>query len=62
MARLSAHRVAITNGERKVTGLITQSMVLSLLDQVSWRKGRRSMRNSDWLVAHSLASRLRLYF
>jgi len=33
MARLSAHRIAITNAERKVTGILTQSMVISLLDQ-----------------------------
>jgi len=33
MARLSTHRVAICNSERKVTGVITQSMIISLLDQ-----------------------------
>lgn len=33
MARLSAHRLAICNSERKVVGLITQSMVISLFDQ-----------------------------
>ena len=39
MARISSHRVAILNAERKVTGLITQSMVISLLDQHMDRLG-----------------------
>lgn len=33
MARISAHRMAICNAERKVIGIVTQSMVISLLDQ-----------------------------
>ena len=39
MARISTHRVAITNSERKVTGFISQSMIISLLDQHMDRLG-----------------------
>ena len=33
MARLGPHRVAVLDKERRVVGLLTQSMVVSLLDQ-----------------------------
>jgi CBS domain-containing protein len=39
MARMAAHRMAICNSERKVTGLVTQSMIISLLDQHMDRLG-----------------------
>jgi len=42
MARISSHRIAITNSERKVTGIITQSMIVSLLDQHMDRLGGMS--------------------
>ena len=39
MARLGPHRVAVLDRERRVVGLLTQSMVVSLLDQNMHRLG-----------------------
>jgi len=39
MARISSHRVAICSTEKKVIGIVTQSMVISLFDQYLDRLG-----------------------
>lgn len=60
MARISSHRVAILNAERKVTGLITQSMVISLLDQHLDRLGALASAHTVEEMCPGLYDELRL--
>jgi CBS domain-containing protein len=60
MARLSCHRVAICNAERKVTGLITQSMVISLLDQHLDKLGTLASKHDVQEIIPGLGDELRL--
>ena len=60
MARIATHRVAITNSERKVTGLITQSMVISLLDQHMDRLGALATSHTVEEIMPGLFDQLRV--
>ena len=52
MARLGPHRVAVLDRERRVVGLLTQSMIISLLDQNMDELGAfRQSRVSEMLPA-----------
>jgi CBS domain-containing protein len=60
MARMAAHRMAICNSERKVIGLVTQSMVISLLDQHMERLGTLGTNHTVGEMIPGLCEELKL--
>lgn len=60
MARVASHRLAICNSERRVIGIITQSMIISLIDQHLDRLGTLATGHTVLQMLPGLSEELKL--